>query len=200
MQFKVIESDKESWGQESRNQSETKLKAAVDTEGAAAILPQRLAVVRLGELVVRTARDDPAAQARDGVVVQRRPSCAGRVDVALELLVARVGHALEAEAVGQLGYAPGVDEDALMDAALEAGAEDLVSNDDGSVDITTPWEDFAAIKEALVEAGFELEGGEVTMVASTTVPVDADGAEKLMGLVDALEELDDVQNVYHNLA
>lgn len=100
--------------------------------------------------------------------------------------------------VGQLAYAPGVDEDALMDAALEAGAEDLVSNDDGSVEITTPWEDFSEIKDALVEAGFEPEDGEVTMVASTTVPVDADGAEKLMGLVDALEELDDVQNVYTN--
>ena len=101
--------------------------------------------------------------------------------------------------VGQLSYAPGVDEDALMDVALEAGAEDLVSNDDGSVDITTPWEDFASIKEALVEAGFEPADGEVTMSASTTVPVDADGAEKLMGLVDALEELDDVQNVYTNV-
>ena len=100
---------------------------------------------------------------------------------------------------GQISYAPGVDEDALMEAALEAGAEDLVANDDGSVDVTTPWEDFAAIKEALVEAGFVAEDGEVTMVASTTVPVDSEGAEKLLGLVDALEELDDVQNVYTNV-
>jgi len=100
---------------------------------------------------------------------------------------------------GQISYAPGVDEDALMEAALEAGAEDLVAHDDGSVDVTTPWEDFAAIKEALVEAGFVAEDGEVTMVASTTVPVDSDAAEKLLGLVDALEELDDVQNVYTNV-
>ena len=100
---------------------------------------------------------------------------------------------------GQISYAPGVDEDALMEAALEAGAEDLVAHDDGSVDVTTPWEDFAAIKETLVEAGFVAEDGEVTMVASTTVPVDSDGAEKLLGLVDALEELDDVQNVYTNV-
>lgn len=100
---------------------------------------------------------------------------------------------------GQISYAPGVDEDALMEAALEAGAEDLVAHDDGSVDVTTPWEDFAAIKEALVEAGFVAEDGEVTMVASTTVPVDSEGAEKLLGLVDALEELDDVQNVYTNV-
>ena len=100
---------------------------------------------------------------------------------------------------GQLTFAPGVDEDALMDAALEAGAEDLVANDDGSVDVTTPWEEFSAVKEALEGAGFTAEGGEVTMIASTTVPVDASGAEKLMGLVDALEDLDDVQNVYTNV-
>jgi YebC/PmpR family DNA-binding regulatory protein len=100
---------------------------------------------------------------------------------------------------GQLSFAPGVDEDGLMDAALEAGAEDLVANDDGSVDVTTPWEDFGAVKETLAEAGFTADEGEVTMIASTTVPVDADGAEKLMGLVDALEDLDDVQNVYTNV-
>ena len=100
---------------------------------------------------------------------------------------------------GQLNFAAGLDEDALMDAALEAGAEDLVSNEDGSIDVTTPWEDFAAVKEALEAAGFTPEAGEVTMIASTTVPVDADGAETLMGLVDALEDLDDVQNVYTNV-
>jgi YebC/PmpR family DNA-binding regulatory protein len=100
---------------------------------------------------------------------------------------------------GELNFAPGVDEDGLMEAALEAGAEDLVNNDDGSVDVTTPWEEFGAVKEALEAAGFAATGGEVTMIASTTVPVDAEGAEKLMGLVDALEDLDDVQNVYTNV-
>ena len=100
---------------------------------------------------------------------------------------------------GQLNFAAGVDEDRLMDAALEAGAEDIDANDDGSVDVTTAWEDFAAVKAALEEAGLLPEEGEVTMIASTTVPVDADGAEKLMGLVDALEDLDDVQNVYTNV-
>jgi YebC/PmpR family DNA-binding regulatory protein len=100
---------------------------------------------------------------------------------------------------GQLNFAAGVDEDQLMDAALEAGAEDIDANDDGSVDVTTAWEDFAAVKAALEEAGLVPEEGEVTMIASTTVPVDADGAEKLMGLVDALEDLDDVQNVYTNV-
>jgi YebC/PmpR family DNA-binding regulatory protein len=100
---------------------------------------------------------------------------------------------------GQLAFAPGVDEDLLMDVALEAGAEDIEANDDGSVDVTTAWEDFSAVKEALEKAGLSPEAGEVTMIAATTVPVDADGAEKLMGLVDALEDLDDVQNVYTNV-
>ena len=100
---------------------------------------------------------------------------------------------------GQLSYAAGVDEDALMEAALEAGAEDLHTNEDGSVDVTTPWEDFAAVKIALEAAGFTAEDGEVTMIASTTVPVDAEGAETVIGLVDALEDLDDVQNVYTNV-
>ena len=100
---------------------------------------------------------------------------------------------------GQLGFAPGIDEDQLIDAALEAGAEDIEANDDGSVDVTTAWEEFAAVKAALAAAGFVADDGEVTMLAATTVPVDAGGAEKLMGLVDALEDLDDVQNVYTNV-
>jgi YebC/PmpR family DNA-binding regulatory protein len=100
---------------------------------------------------------------------------------------------------GQLSFGPAVDEDELMEAALEVGAEDLAANADGSVDVTTPWEDFGAVKAALADAGFVAEEGEVTMIASTTVAVDAAGAEKLMGLVDALEDLDDVQNVYTNV-
>ncbi len=100
---------------------------------------------------------------------------------------------------GQISFGPGVDEEQLMDAALAAGAEDIESHDDGSVDVITPWEDFGAVKQALEEAGFSAEDGEVTMMASTTVEVDADGAEKIMGLVDALEDLDDVQNVYTNV-
>jgi YebC/PmpR family DNA-binding regulatory protein len=100
---------------------------------------------------------------------------------------------------GQLSFATGVDEEQLMDNALEAGAEDIESHDDGSVDVITPWEDFAAIKQALDDAGLVAADGEVTMIASTTVVVDAAGAEKIMGLVDALEDLDDVQNVYTNV-
>ncbi len=100
---------------------------------------------------------------------------------------------------GQISFAPGADEEAIMEVALEAGAEDIESNDDESVDVTTPWEDFSAVKAALEEAGLVAEGGEVTMVPSTTVPVDAEGAAQVLGLVDALEDLDDVQNVYTNV-
>lgn len=99
---------------------------------------------------------------------------------------------------GQLSFAPGADEEAVMDVALEAGAEDIEANDDGSIDVTTPWEQFSAVRDALESAGLVPEGGEVTMVASTTVPLDLDAATSVLGLVDALEDLDDVQNVYTN--
>jgi YebC/PmpR family DNA-binding regulatory protein len=99
---------------------------------------------------------------------------------------------------GQIGFAPGVDEEKLMEVALEAGAEDIESHDDGSMDVITAWEEFGAVKQALLEAGLEAEGGEVTMIASTSVVLDSSGAESIMGLVDALEDLDDVQNVYTN--
>ena len=100
---------------------------------------------------------------------------------------------------GQIAFAPGADEEQVLEVALEAGADDIEANDDGSIDVTTPWEDFGAVKAALEEAGLTPAGGEVTMVASTTVPVDAKGAEQVMGLVDALEDLDDVQNVFSNV-
>ncbi|MEP5763470.1 MAG: YebC/PmpR family DNA-binding transcriptional regulator [Halieaceae bacterium] len=99
---------------------------------------------------------------------------------------------------GQLSFAPGVDEEQLLEVALEAGAEDIDSHDDGSVDVITPWEDFGAVKQALEAEGLVCEEGEVTMIASTTVELDAGGAESIMGLVDMLEDLDDVQNVYTN--
>jgi YebC/PmpR family DNA-binding regulatory protein len=100
---------------------------------------------------------------------------------------------------GQINLAPGTDEDAVMEVALEAGAEDIEAHDDGSVDITTAWEDLSEVRSAVAEAGFEVADAEVTMIASTTVEVDAGGAETLMGLVDALEDLDDVQNVFTNV-
>jgi YebC/PmpR family DNA-binding regulatory protein len=100
---------------------------------------------------------------------------------------------------GLLSFAPDVDEDPLMDAALEAGAEEFEVSDDGSIDVTTPWEELGAVKSVLEQAGFTADESEVTMIAATSVPADAGGAEKLMALVDALEDLDDVQNVYTNV-
>lgn len=101
--------------------------------------------------------------------------------------------------IGQITFAPGADEDQVMDVALEAGAQDMVAHTDGSLDVTTAWEQLGAVKSALEEAGLIPEDAEVTMIASLAVPVDALGAQTIMGLVDALEDLDDVQNVYTNV-
>lgn len=102
------------------------------------------------------------------------------------------------ERKGQILFAPGVDEEALLDAALEAGADDVVISDDGSAEVLTSFADFISVNEALKEAGFNAEEAEVTMLASTTAELDAETAEKVMKLIDALEDLDDVQNVYSN--
>jgi YebC/PmpR family DNA-binding regulatory protein len=100
--------------------------------------------------------------------------------------------------IGLLTYPAGSDEDAIMEAALEAGAEDIVTNDDGSIEVTTAAEAFNAVKEAMAAAGFAPEVAEVTMQPSTNVDLQLDDAEKVMRLVDMLEDLDDVQNVYNN--
>ena len=98
---------------------------------------------------------------------------------------------------GQLFYET-ADEDALMDAALEAGADDVDFNEDGSALVTTAFEDYLSVKDYLVEHNLSPSSAEVTMVASTTVPLDADASEKVMAMIDMLEDLDDVQNVYSN--
>ncbi len=98
---------------------------------------------------------------------------------------------------GQISFAEG-DEEQIMEIALEAGAEDVVANDDGSIDVTTAFEDFLSVKDAMVAAGLTPDHAEVTMLPSTTVELDKEGAEKVMGLVDMLEDLDDIQNVYTN--
>lgn len=100
--------------------------------------------------------------------------------------------------LGVISYPPGCDEDAIMEAALEAGAEDIVTNDDGSVDVQTTAEDFLDVKDAMVAAGFEPEHAEVTQQASTSVELDLEGAEKMLRMISTLEDLDDVQNVYSN--
>ncbi|MCG8519588.1 MAG: YebC/PmpR family DNA-binding transcriptional regulator [Pseudomonadales bacterium] len=89
-------------------------------------------------------------------------------------------------------------EDQLMEAALEAGAEDVAEQDDGSFEIVTTPEQFLDVKDALVSAGLTPERAEVTMVPSTSVELDLEGAETILKLVDMLEDLDDVQNVYSN--
>ncbi len=102
------------------------------------------------------------------------------------------------ERKGQIFYEEGVDEEQLMEAALEAGAEDVVTNDDGTAEVLTDWTEFMAVKEALEAVGLKPAGGEVAMIASTQTPLDLAGAEKIMKLIDRLEDLDDVQNVYTN--
>ena len=99
--------------------------------------------------------------------------------------------------VGQISYESGSEEQ-IMDAALEAGAEDVVANEDGSIEVTTTFEDFLTVKESLIAAGLVPDHAEVTMQPSVTVTMDLDGAEKVVGLVDMLEDLDDIQNVYTN--
>ncbi|MCU7959822.1 MAG: YebC/PmpR family DNA-binding transcriptional regulator [gamma proteobacterium symbiont of Bathyaustriella thionipta] len=102
------------------------------------------------------------------------------------------------EKQGVLSFAPGADEDAIMEAALEGGADDVVSNDDGSIDVLTSPEEFTVVKDALQQAGFTPDNAEVTFSASTLAELDQDTAEKLLRMVDTLEDLDDVQDVYSN--
>lgn len=100
--------------------------------------------------------------------------------------------------LGQILYPPGVNEERVMEVALEAGADDVIDHNDGSVEVLTPWEEFLAVKDAMQAAGLEHESADVIMQPSTSVTLDRAGAEKVMGLVDMLEDLDDVQNVYTN--
>ncbi|HEX5126293.1 MAG TPA: YebC/PmpR family DNA-binding transcriptional regulator [Rhodocyclaceae bacterium] len=97
---------------------------------------------------------------------------------------------------GQLMFAPGTDEDKLMEAALEAGAEDVVTNDDNSIEVITgPWE-FTAVKEQLAKAGFKAEFGEVSMKPLNETPLTGEDAERMHKLLEMLDILDDVQEVY----
>ncbi len=102
------------------------------------------------------------------------------------------------EKKGQISFGEGADEDSIMEAALEAGADDVVVNDDGSIDVFAPWQDFMDVKQGLVDAGLEPVYAEVGMIPSTTVDLDVETGAKALKLIDALEDLDDTQNVYHN--
>ncbi|MDX1823296.1 MAG: YebC/PmpR family DNA-binding transcriptional regulator [Thiohalomonadales bacterium] len=100
--------------------------------------------------------------------------------------------------VGTLTFPAGSDEDKLMEVALETGAEDVVTNDDKTIDVQTSPETFLDVKQAMLAAGLVPEMAEVTMSPSTSIDLGLDDAEKVMRLVDTLEDLDDVQNVYTN--
>jgi YebC/PmpR family DNA-binding regulatory protein len=99
---------------------------------------------------------------------------------------------------GQLVFAPGTSEDKVMEIALEAGADDVISDDDGAIEVLTSPVDFEAVKNALEAAGLKPEVAEVTMRAENTIALAGDDAARMQKLLDVLEDLDDVQDVFHN--
>ena len=100
--------------------------------------------------------------------------------------------------VGLFLFAPGTNEDKVMEVALEAGAEDVITHEDGSVEVLSAPPDFEAVKAALEGAGLQAEMAEVTMRAENTIELSGDDAARMQKLLDVLEDLDDVQEVYHN--
>ncbi len=99
---------------------------------------------------------------------------------------------------GLMIFSPDTGEDAVIEAAIEAGAEDVLVNDDGSMEVICNPDDFMDVKEAMVKAGLNPESAEITMRASTNSALDLDSAKTMISLIDMLEDLDDVQNVYSN--
>ncbi|MGP1954721.1 MAG: YebC/PmpR family DNA-binding transcriptional regulator, partial [Arsenophonus sp. NC-QC1-MAG3] len=99
---------------------------------------------------------------------------------------------------GVISYSAGIDEDDLIEAALEAGADDLKSYNNGAIDIYTTLKNFGHVKDTLDKAGFKAEIAEITMISSTKATLDTYTAPKLLRLIDMLEDFDDVQEVYHN--
>ncbi|HED14398.1 MAG TPA: YebC/PmpR family DNA-binding transcriptional regulator [Gammaproteobacteria bacterium] len=102
--------------------------------------------------------------------------------------------------LGSICFAAGVDEDLVMDVAIEAGADDVQAEDDGSVEVVTSADDFHIILTALKKAGLQSESAEIEQRASVDVELDTEDAEKVLRFLDALDDLDDVQNVYTNAA
>ena len=99
---------------------------------------------------------------------------------------------------GQLIFAPGTSEDKVMEVALEAGAEDVIADDEGAIEVLTATADFEVVKNALETAGLTADMAEVTMRAENSIELSGDDAAKMQKLLDILEDLDDVQNVFHN--
>ena len=100
--------------------------------------------------------------------------------------------------LGVLLYSPEHDEDTIMEAALEAGADDVIVAEDGSIEVLTAADEYVAVKQAMTDAGLEPEESELTMRASTNAELDVDDARKVLRLVELLENSDDVQDVYYN--
>jgi YebC/PmpR family DNA-binding regulatory protein len=100
--------------------------------------------------------------------------------------------------VGQFVFAPGTSEDKVMEVALEAGAEDVITDDDGAIEVLCAPPDFEAVKHALEAAGLKPEVAEVTMRAENTVALAGEDAQRMQKLLDVIEDLDDVQDVFHN--
>ncbi|MEY4345224.1 MAG: hypothetical protein RL032_1056 [Pseudomonadota bacterium] len=101
---------------------------------------------------------------------------------------------------GQLIYAPGTSEDKVMEVALEAGAEDVITDDDGAIEVLTSYADFESVKAALEAAGLTAEVAGVTMRAENTIELTGEDAERMQKLLDILEDLDDTQDIFHNAA
>ncbi len=99
---------------------------------------------------------------------------------------------------GQIQFEPGTSEDDVMEIAIESGAEDVVADDEGMIEVVTAPEDYLAVKDALVDGGLEPAAAEVAMVAQTYTDLDADTGEKVLRLLDSLEDIDDVTSVYTN--
>jgi len=100
--------------------------------------------------------------------------------------------------VGQLSFPPGTNEERLMGAALDAGADDIVNNDDGSLDVITSPDSFMTVRATLQQSGLTPDSAEITMRAASTVTLDTESAETMVRLFDMLEDLDDVQKIYSN--
>ena len=101
---------------------------------------------------------------------------------------------------GQIVYAPGTSEDRVLEVALDAGAQDVITHEDGVIEVLTAYADFEAVKAALDAAGLSCEEAAVTLRAENTIELDGDDAERMQKLLDVLEDLDDVQEVFHNAA
>ena len=100
--------------------------------------------------------------------------------------------------VGQIMFAPGTDEDKVMEVALEAGADDVIADDEGGIEVVTAPGDFEAVRNALQAAGLTPDMAEVTMRPENTIALEGDDAARMQKLLDMIEDLDDVQDVYHN--